>query len=84
MGKRKSEGFEESLKRLNIILDALDDESTTLKQSVALYEEALALIERCASELRDAQGRLKELRRRADGVLELLDVGIDRATDIER
>ncbi len=84
MGKRKSEGFEESLKRLNIILDALDDESTTLKQSVALYEEALALIERCASELRDAQGRLRELRRRADGVLELLDVGIDRATDIER
>jgi exodeoxyribonuclease VII small subunit len=61
------------MRRLDEIVAALDADETPLEASITLYEEGITLVERCALALKGAETRLKELRRRADGVFETID-----------
>lgn len=53
--------FEEGLQRLQDILDKMQDETTTLDQSVKLYADAAQLIQYCNTTLDQAKLRIEEI-----------------------
>ena len=69
----KKPSFEEALDQLDRIVASLEDDATPLQESLTLYEAGIVLIERCTRELAETQQTLQVLRKRADGVFELLD-----------
>ncbi len=73
MAKQKSGGIEASVQRLQEIVKKLDSDETLLEDSLNMYEEGIQIVESCVKDLSNARSRVKELRKRADGVFELLD-----------
>lgn len=73
MSKKNTGGFETAVERLNEIVRMLDAEDTTLDASIKLYAEGIEIAEKCVKDLSEAQTRIKELRKRSDGVFEQLD-----------
>ena len=73
MAKKPTESFEQQLERLNDIVRLLDAEETPLEESMKLYEEGIVLVEKCVTYLSEARQKIKELRKRSDGVFETLD-----------
>lgn len=67
-------GFDEALAELQRTVVALEAGGQPLEESLALYERGVALHERCARLLADAELRVKRLVERAGGALEALDV----------
>ena len=55
------------------IVKKLDSDETLLEDSLNMYEEGIQIVESCVKDLSNARSRVKELRKRADGVFELLD-----------
>ncbi len=53
--------YEESIKRLEEIVDILSDESITLDQSVKLYSEGISLAKTCLEELNSFQNKIRVL-----------------------
>lgn len=53
--------YEESIKRLEEIVDVLSDENITLDQSVKLYSEGISLAKTCLEELNSFQNKIKVL-----------------------
>lgn len=53
--------FEEGLQRLQDILTKMQDETTTLDQSVKLYADAAQLIQYCNTTLDQAKLRIEEI-----------------------
>lgn len=74
MAERKKMSLEESMARLEEIVEKLENEKLTLEQSVKLYEEGVKLSARCASELDAAKRKIKILQRGADGEINVVDV----------
>ncbi len=73
MAKKTTDSFEQQLTRLNEIVQKLDAEDTPLEESMKLYEEGIGIVEKCVLYLSDARKKIKELRKRSDGVFETLD-----------
>jgi exodeoxyribonuclease VII small subunit len=73
MAKKATESFEQQLTRLNEIVQKLDAEDTALEESMKLYEEGIVIVEKCVTYLSEARHKIKELRKRSDGVFEMLD-----------
>lgn len=73
MIKAKRNSFEDSLNRLQAIVDEMDAEHTTLEKTLTLYEEGLTLLQECAEQLNGARKRLLELKERADNTFLLLE-----------
>jgi exodeoxyribonuclease VII small subunit len=73
--KREQEAgtFEESLKRLENIVDRLERGDVPLEESLRLYEEGLALSKACGERLAQAEVTLKRLSKNAKGAFEELD-----------
>ena len=67
--------FEENLKRLEAIAASLDRDDLALEQALALFEEGIAKLKDASAELARAEGRVRELVERADGVFEVRDAG---------
>lgn len=59
--------FEKAVERLERIADLLEGGGGTLEESLALFEEGVALARRCQQRLDEAERRLEVLVRRADG-----------------
>ncbi|MDB5043904.1 MAG: hypothetical protein JWN27_4630 [Candidatus Eremiobacteraeota bacterium] len=55
MADDRSTSFEDSLKRLEQIVKALETDDTDLERAVALYKEGRELVVRCESLLKTAQ-----------------------------
>ena len=53
--------YEESIKRLEEIVDILSDESITLDQSVKFYSEGISLAKTCLEELNSFQNKIRVL-----------------------
>ena len=64
---KKEKPFEESLERLAEIVEALENDGTTLATAMTLYEEGIALAQRCRRELESAELKITELKARAEG-----------------
>ena len=58
---KKPKTFEEGLRRLQDLLAQMQDEQTTLDQSVKLYAEAAQLIQYCNETLNSAKLQIQEI-----------------------
>ena len=69
--------FEKNLNRLDEIVAMLegDKQQLDLNTSLKLFEEGVELLRLASEELNEAEEKVKELVERADGVLELRDLG---------
>jgi exodeoxyribonuclease VII small subunit len=55
---KKAASFEQSLKRLEEIVDKLEGEELALEDSLKLFEEGVKLAEACSSRLDDAEKKV--------------------------
>lgn len=68
-----SASIEESLERLEEIADLLQEGKLPLEESLALYEEGLALTRACAERLQQASLTVKRLEKDLAGTLKIID-----------
>lgn len=61
------------MKRLEEIVDALEEGEASLDEAMALYEEGLELSRFCGEKLKATELRLKKLSKTIDGQFELTD-----------
>jgi exodeoxyribonuclease VII small subunit len=59
--------FEESLKKLETIVDQLEKGDLSLEDSIKLFEEGVGLSAACKKELDEAEGKVKILMKQRDG-----------------
>lgn len=59
--------FEESLKKLESIVEQMEKGELSLEQSLKLFEEGVALSAACKKELDEAEGKVQMLIRQRDG-----------------
>ena len=59
--------FEAAMARLEVIVKALEGDSLSLDESLALYEEGVALTRRLSRELGEAEQKVMILQRTPDG-----------------
>jgi exodeoxyribonuclease VII small subunit len=61
--------FEESLKKLETIVDQLEKGDLSLEESLKLFEEGVGLSAACKKELDSAEGKVQMLVKQRDGSL---------------
>ena len=61
MPKSKEPKFEENLKRLEVIVDQLENKEAPLDQSLALFEEGVKLARACQQTLEQAKKKVEVL-----------------------
>ena len=61
--------FEESLKKLETIVDQLEKGDLSLEDSLKLFEEGIGLSTACKKELDEAEGKVQMLIKQRDGSL---------------
>ena len=61
--------FEESLKKLQTIVDQLEEGDLGLEESLKLFEEGVSLSAACKKELDEAEGKVEMLIKQRDGSL---------------
>ena len=61
--------FEQSLKKLETIVDKLEKGDLTLEESLKLFEEGVSLSASCKKELEAAEGKVQMLIKQRDGSL---------------
>ncbi|MGM0545619.1 MAG: exodeoxyribonuclease VII small subunit [Bacteroidota bacterium] len=61
METKERPSFEEALKRLEEIVNELEDESISLEQSIDLYEEGIKLSKICTETLEEAELRIQNV-----------------------
>ena len=61
MNKKNDNNFESSLKRLEQISDLLENEDTSLEESIKLFEEGIALKEICEERLKSAKIKIDKI-----------------------
>jgi exodeoxyribonuclease VII small subunit len=71
--QNKNIGFEASMERLEKIVAELSREGITLDESLALYEEGIALTRSCTELLEKAEQSVKMLQAQPDGAVSLVD-----------
>lgn len=67
--------FEEHLRRLESIVDQIDNDALPLDGALALFQEGVELLRLAAEELSTAEARVKVLVEQADGLFETRDFG---------
>jgi len=58
--------FEDAVKRLNEILDTLENRNSGLEETVTLYEEGMKLLHKCNSMLDKAEQKVEMLKNSYD------------------
>lgn len=61
MSKKERLGFEEALKRLEAVVDKLNDQDISLEESVELYEEGIKLSKICSETLESAVLKIEQI-----------------------
>lgn len=61
MAEKERLSFEEALKKLESIVEQLEDEEITLEDSVKLYEEGVKMSRFCAEILEQAELRIEQV-----------------------
>jgi exodeoxyribonuclease VII small subunit len=59
--------FEQALERLATVVEALENDGTSLADAMALYEEGITLAQTCRRQLEQAELKITELRARTEG-----------------
>ena len=76
MGSKKTQkgSFEGSLKRLEQIVESLEQGKVSLDEAVGLYEEGIHLSKECAEKLKATELKIRKLAKSVGGDLEVTDV----------
>ena len=75
MSKKKNEiSFEESLERLENLVNKMESGDATLEQSLVWFEEGMDLIKLCQVQLNNAEQKVQELVKKTDGKFDLKDI----------
>ena len=76
MGSKKTHkgSFESSLKRLEAIVESLEQGKVSLDEAVGLYEEGIQLSRECAEKLRATELKIRKLAKSVDGDLDVTDL----------
>lgn len=61
MSEKERPGFEEALKKLESIVEKLNDQEISLEESVQLYEEGLKLSKICSETLEQAALKIEQI-----------------------
>ena len=61
MNKKNDDNFESALKRLEQISDLLENEDTSLEESIKLFEEGISLKEICEERLKSAKIKIDKI-----------------------
>ena len=61
MNKKNDDNFENALKRLEQISDLLENEDTSLEESIKLFEEGISLKEICEERLKSAKIKIDKI-----------------------
>ncbi len=69
--------FEESLKRLEEIVNQLEQGEVPLEESIKMYEEGLSLSKACIEKLTQAELKLKRLSKDVNGDFQFLDEEVE-------
>lgn len=69
-------GFEGQLKRLEEIVNILEQGEVTLDDAIKMYEEGIHISKQCLEKLSQAELKLKRLGKDMDGNFELFDENI--------
>ena len=72
--------FEESLKRLEAVVDQLEKGDLTLEESLKLFEEGVNLTAACKQELDAAEGKVQMLVKQRDGSLKTEPFDTDKTS----
>ncbi len=70
----KEQSFEHSLKRLEEIVERLEEGNVPLEQSIKMYEEGINLSKACVEKLLRAEQKVKSLAKDIEGSFHLFDV----------
>ena len=70
--------FEESLKKLETIVDQLEKGDLSLEDSLKLFEEGVGLSAACKKELDTAEGKVQILIKQRDGSLKTEPFPVDK------
>ncbi len=65
--------FEDAVARLETIVKAMEGDGISLDESLALYEEGVALVRRCNRELDAAEQKVRILQRTPEGEIKPTD-----------
>ncbi len=71
--KKEAPTFEHSLRRLEEIVQRLEQGDVPLEEALTLYEEGIALSKACGERLTQAELRMKRLGKDAEGNLKLFE-----------
>lgn len=71
MATTKKQSFEDRLKRLEQIVQILEDETTNLEKSVKMFEEGIELSRKLTEELKEIKFKVSRLKKTAEGKLDL-------------
>mgnify|MGYP003574918782 FL=1 len=71
MGESVNLPFEEALKRLETIVEAMENEDLPLETLLAKYEEGTRLAQNCQNRLAEAEVKIQQLERKANGQIGL-------------
>ncbi len=71
--KASRNSIEESLRRLEQIVESLEAGTLPLDDAVNLYEEGIRLSKDCADRLKETELRIRKLTKNLDGQFELTD-----------
>jgi exodeoxyribonuclease VII small subunit len=76
MARKRAEEvtYEQAVKRLQEIADALESGEVGLDEALALFEEGVKLTRQCADTLKKAEGKIEKLVAEMDGILKAEDV----------
>lgn len=59
--------FEQALKRLEEIVETLEEGNISLEESIKIYQEGVALSKQCSGMLEEAEGKVMALMNRGEG-----------------
>lgn len=69
--KAQTRMFEDALRRLEAIVESLEQGNVSLDEAVGLYEEGIQLSKECAERLRASELKIKKLTKSISGQLEI-------------
>ncbi len=69
MADKKERSFEEAMARLEEIVRSLEGGSSTLDDSLGLFEEGISLVKLCNAKLEGAEQKVKLLSKSENGVM---------------
>lgn len=74
---RKTDSFEQSMKRLEEIVQSLEQGSVSLDEAMTMYEEGVQISKQCLEKLNQAELKLKRLSKDVNGSFKLLDDDVE-------